>query len=124
MAQAEQLSMVWRQFLTITELLSKEVNRKVTDDNRQEVVQEIQRLLGERSAIIQQLPQPQTNQDKEIVQTVMSLDLDINQKLEFLFNGLKVELRQMRRQKSSTQRYTNPYQSVSSYDGMFLDRKK
>ncbi|MCP3031422.1 flagellar protein FliT [Halobacillus sp. A1] len=116
--------MGWQHFLTITELLSKEVNRKVTDDNRQEVVQEIQRLLGERSAIIQQLPQPQTNKEKEIVQTVMSLDLDINQKLEFLFNGLKVELRQMRRQKSSTQRYMNPYQSVSSFDGMFMDRKK
>ncbi|MFC7063344.1 flagellar protein FliT [Halobacillus seohaensis] len=115
---------IWQQFLSITERLSQKVNQKVTDDNREQVIVDVQQLLDQRSDLINQLPQPETESEKSTVQRVMELDLDINQKLEFLFDGLKGELRNMRKQKSSNQRYTNPYQSVASYDGMFMDRKK
>ncbi|WP_101843037.1 flagellar protein FliT [Halobacillus sp. Marseille-P3879] len=114
----------WAVFLQYTEELSQQVNQKVKDENRSQVIQEVQRLLEERAKLLKDLPQPADNEEKEMVKQVMRLGLDINQKLEFLFKDLKVEMRHMKQQKSSNQKYTNPYHSVASYDGMFMDRKK
>ncbi|MCP3028111.1 flagellar protein FliT [Halobacillus sp. A5] len=114
----------WSVFLQYTEELSQQVNQKVKDDNRDEVIQEVQRLLKKRAQMLEGLPQPADEEEKAIVKQIMYLDVDINQKLEFLFNGLKMEMRHMKRQKSSNKKYTNPYESVASYDGMFMDRKK
>lgn len=114
----------WSVFLQHTVELSQQVNQKVTDDNRTEVIQKVQQLLTVRSKLLPQLPHPENEEEKAKVAKVKNLDVDINQKLEILFNGLKEEMRNMKRQKSSNQKYTNPYQSVASYDGMFMDRKK
>ncbi|MBN9655901.1 flagellar protein FliT [Halobacillus sp. GSS1] len=113
----------WTDFLSITKELDELVHRPIHEKNRASIVEQVDDLLGTREAMLKNLPQP-SYEEKELVQEVIQHDLKVNQKLEFLFAGLKRDMRDAKKQKSSKQRYVNPYQSVSGYDGMYLDHKK
>lgn len=114
---------VWTEFSSITKKLDEVVHQQVTEKNREAVIGEVEDLLEKRASMLENLPEP-SQEEKPLVKEVLQLDLKINQKLEFLFDGLKGDMRNMKKQKSSKQRYINPYQSVSGYDGMYLDHKK
>ncbi|UOR14058.1 flagellar protein FliT [Halobacillus amylolyticus] len=115
---------MWEQFASITAQLDEMIHQRVTDQNRTKVLEEVDKLLDQREQLLTSLPQPQTSEEQAIVERIIKREPAMNQKLEFLLNDLKVDLRNMKKQKSSKQRYTNPYQSVSTYDGMFMDHKK
>ncbi|MCA1011241.1 flagellar protein FliT [Halobacillus halophilus] len=115
---------VWEQFYELTQQLEEKVHQTVTEKNRAEMVAYVEGILAERSALLLKLPQPESEAEREMIAEVLHKDVKINQKLEFLFNGLKRDMRNMKKQKSSKQRYANPYQNVSNYDGMYLDHKK
>ncbi|MGP4061274.1 flagellar protein FliT [Halobacillus sp. H74] len=114
---------VWTEFSSITKKLDEVVHQQVTEKNRTAVIDEVEVLLEKRASMLENLPEP-SREEKPLVKDVLQRDLKINQKLEFLFDGLKGDMRNMKKQKSSKQRYINPYQSVSGYDGMYLDHKK
>ncbi|MEC3882769.1 flagellar protein FliT [Halobacillus sp. HZG1] len=113
----------WTDFLSITKELDELVHRPIHEKNRAAMVEKVDVLLDKREAMLRDLAQP-SPEEKELVQEVIQRDLKVNQKLEFLFAGLKRDMRNAKKQKSSKQRYVNPYQSVSGYDGMYLDHKK
>ncbi len=115
---------VWKQFASITEQLDETVKQKVTDQNRENIIAKIDELLDGREQLLPELTKPQTSSDQAIVDQVLQKEPSINQKLELMLNELKVDMRNMKKQRSSKQRYTNPYKSVSGYDGMFMDHKK
>lgn len=114
---------VWRQYLTLTVKLDEAVHQPVTEKNRATVIEQVEEYLNKRALLLEKLEQP-SDEEKELLVDVKRRDLKINQKLEFLFDGLKRDMRNMKKQKSSKQRYVNPYQSVSGFDGMYLDHKK
>ncbi|WP_281975966.1 flagellar protein FliT [Halobacillus litoralis] len=114
---------IWTEFSSITNKLDEVVHQQVTEKNRTAVIDEVEVLLDKRASMLENLPEP-SQEEKPLVKEVLQRDLKINQKLEFLFDGLKDDMRNMKKQKSSKQRYINPYQSVSGYDGMYLDHKK
>ncbi|MCA0984668.1 flagellar protein FliT [Halobacillus yeomjeoni] len=114
---------LWKEFLTLTEKLDETVHQTVTEKNRSTILDDVDLLLDQRSDLIQRLPQP-ADSEMVLLDEVKKRDLKINQRLEFLLSGLKQDMRNMKKQKTSKQRYTNPYQSVSSFDGMYLDQKK
>ncbi|REJ10188.1 flagellar protein FliT [Halobacillus trueperi] len=114
---------VWTEFASITEELDDVVHQPVNEKNRTAFIEEVETLLDKRAAMLEQLSEP-SQEEKPLVKEVQKRDLKINQKLEFLFEGLKRDMRNAKKQKSSKQRYVNPYQSVSGYDGMYLDHKK
>ncbi|MGR9048807.1 flagellar protein FliT [Halobacillus faecis] len=114
---------VWTEFTSITEKLDEVVHQPVNEKNRTAVLEEVETLLDKRAAMLEQLSEP-SQEEKAMVREVIKRDLKINQKLEFLFDRLKSDMRNAKKQKSSKQRYVNPYQSVSGYDGMYLDHKK
>jgi len=115
---------VWKQFYDLTLQLDEKVHETVTEKNRAEMVAYVEGILAERSALLPKLPQPENEGERALIADVLQKDIKINQKLEFLFEGLKRDMRNMKKQKSSKQRYANPYQSVSNYDGMYVDHKK
>ncbi|SFF68087.1 flagellar protein FliT [Halobacillus alkaliphilus] len=115
---------VWKQFYDLTQELEEKVHQTVTEKNRGEIVAYVEEILAERSALLHKLPQPESEGERALIADVLQKDIKINQKLEFLFDGLKRDMRNMKKQKSSKQRYANPYQSVSNYDGMYVDHKK
>ncbi|GEN54424.1 flagellar protein FliT [Halobacillus faecis] len=113
----------WADFLSITKELDELVHRPIHEKNRASIVEQVEGLLDQRETMLRDLTQP-VDEEKVMVQEVLQRDLRINQKLEFLFSGLKRDMRNMKKQKSSKQRYINPYQSVSGYDGTYVDHKK
>ncbi|MBN8235330.1 flagellar protein FliT [Halobacillus kuroshimensis] len=115
--------MVWQTFLTLTKELEEMVHQP-SSQTRSQRMEHINDLLEKRQKLLSKLPQPSTDEEKAIVQEVKKRDLVINQKMEFLLMDLKNQMRNNKKQKSSKQRYINPYQSVSTYDGMYLDHKK
>ncbi|MCA1021264.1 flagellar protein FliT [Halobacillus litoralis] len=116
--------MVWQAFLTRTKELEEMFHQSSSSMTRSQRMERIEDLLEQRQALLSKLPQPSTDEEKAIVQEVKKRDLVINQKMEFLLMDLKNQMRNNKKQKSSKQRYINPYQSVSTYDGMYLDHKK
>ncbi|MYL70015.1 flagellar protein FliT [Halobacillus litoralis] len=114
---------VWTEFASITANLDEVVHQPVHEMNRTAVIEEVETLLNKRGVLLEQLSEP-SQEEKQLVSEVQKRDLKINQQLECLFDGLKRDIRNAKKQKSSKQRYVNPYQSVSGYDGMYLDHKK
>ncbi|WP_079527188.1 flagellar protein FliT [Halobacillus hunanensis] len=115
---------VWAQFASITQQLDELVQQKVTNQNREAMITQVDELLEGREQLLPELRKPQSSSEQAIVDQVLQREPSINQRLELMLNELKVDLRNMKKQRSSKQRYTNPYKSVSSYDGMFMDHKK
>ncbi len=92
--------------------------------DREKMIKDAQELLAERELILQEVKAPYTEEENEIGQRLIPIDKKIEQKLNHLFTNLKVEMRSVKRQKSSNQKYTNPYKNASNFDGTFLDKKK
>ncbi|WP_406944697.1 flagellar protein FliT [Halobacillus sp. SY10] len=113
----------WTDFLSITKELDELVHCPIHEKNRASIVEQVDVLLDKREAMLKDLRKP-THEEKEMVQEAIQRDLKVNQKLEFLFEGLKRDMRNMKKQKASKQRYINPYQSISGYDGTYVDHKK
>ncbi|WP_232324889.1 flagellar protein FliT [Halobacillus mangrovi] len=108
----------------MTTELDKIVHQPISDSNRADLLDRVDVLLDKRQSLMGELTQPSTDEEREMIEKVKRLDVKVNQKLEFLLTDLKRDMRNNKKQKSSNQRYTNPYQNVSSYDGMFFDHKK
>ncbi|MBM7570232.1 flagellar protein FliT [Aquibacillus albus] len=93
-------------------------------ENRDGTIDSINKLLGKRSDLLKGIEPPYTDQEKEVGQQVVQLDRVIQSKMGMLFQTIKSEIKTVKKQKQSNQKYKNPYQNLSNFDGMFLDSKK
>lgn len=91
---------------------------------REEFVEKLTDLLEQRDKLIEGLEGPYTNEERHKGQEVIRMNKAVNERVAIHMKQLKTEIAHMKKRKTSNQKYTNPYQSVSSYDGMFLDKKK
>lgn len=108
----------------ITKELDDLLDQPVTRTNREAIIQQLNELIEKRGKYINKLSPPFSDEEKKIGQTIIRLNKTIQHNMQKLFNGLKVEMKQVKKQKRSNQSYTNPYEKVRSLDGMFLDQKK
>ncbi|WP_226580589.1 flagellar protein FliT [Halobacillus litoralis] len=114
----------WNEFLTVTEELNEVIHQPVTEKNRTDIINRITNLLANREELLEVLPQPEHDEQRAVIQKVKEMDLQINQKLGLIMVDLKKDIRNVKKQPSTKQRYVNPYKSVSTYDGMYVDHKK
>ncbi|MBM7551426.1 flagellar protein FliT [Thalassobacillus pellis] len=115
---------VLEEFYELTIQLYSKLNQKINSSNRTQLLEDINGVLSEREERIYLLTQPVTDVDKTRMKEILTLEPRIQQRLNFLFTELKMEMKNVKKQKSSNQKYTNPYKNVSGSDGMFLDKKK
>ncbi|MGP4040722.1 flagellar protein FliT [Gracilibacillus sp. D59] len=92
--------------------------------NREERIIEIQKLLNEREDLLKEVKKPYTEEELKVGRELITIDRDIQKKMNQIFEGVKVDVRSVRKQKSSNQKYVNPYQNLATNDGTFLDKKK
>ncbi|MFD1020311.1 flagellar protein FliT [Thalassobacillus hwangdonensis] len=112
-------------YYKLTMELKELLQQKVTNSNREEVLQEANRILDQRELKMQKLPEAlETEEEKQQIKAVLKLDPALQKRFQIIFTDLKTEMRNTKKQRNSNQKYTNPYQNVSNYDGMFLDKKK
>ncbi|HLR52080.1 MAG TPA: flagellar protein FliT [Candidatus Avamphibacillus sp.] len=108
----------------VTKQMEKVVNQEITAENREQVIQTINQLVEQRGMYMKDIIPPYTEAEKAMGEKLIILNKQIQEQLDLLFENLKKEMRQVKKQKKSNQSYINPYQKVQTMDGMFMDQKK
>lgn len=107
----------------ITFELKELLDQDITPKNREEIINKLNQLIEARGKWMDQLQPPYTEAEKELGEKIYSLNIGIQNKMQQLFTDLKLEMRQVRKQKKTNESYTNPYKNVHVSDGTFMDSK-
>ncbi|MCA1055314.1 flagellar protein FliT [Rossellomorea aquimaris] len=95
----------------------------VTDENRDSVIEKIEKLLVERQSLLGAINPPFTENEQAIGKQMMGWNQEIDGKLMLLRAEIKRDMNGLTKKKTSAQKYTNPYENLQ-HDGMFYDKKK
>ncbi|ENH98419.1 flagellin-specific chaperone FliT [Gracilibacillus halophilus YIM-C55.5] len=93
-------------------------------DKRDDLIEEINRLLQERQEVTDLIQPPFTQDERALSEEIYQLDQQLDKKLNRLFKRIKTDLQNTKKQQKSTPQYMNPYKNVATYDGTFLDSRK
>ncbi|GGD10973.1 hypothetical protein [Pontibacillus salipaludis] len=108
----------------VTAELYEHVQQPPKSIEREEFIKKLSELLDKREQLISDLEGPYTDEGREKGQEIIRMNDVVDKRVSFHMKQLKTEIAHMKKRKTSNQRYINPYQSVSTYDGTFLDKKK
>lgn len=106
--------------LKMNEILSE----TVSTHNRDTVIEQIQKLLQQRETLLLELKKPFTKEETLLGQKLVDINKEVQEKMDQHFTALKLEMKQIKKQKHSNKNYVNPYRNVAVMDGMYLDKKK
>ncbi|MDC3416135.1 flagellar protein FliT [Aquibacillus salsiterrae] len=104
--------------------LQRILSKEVVEGERDATLEQINVLLDEREQQLNIVQPPFSEDEQEVGEKLLPINQDIQVKMDELFSQIKQDVKSIKTQKRSNQTYTNPYQSLSNYDGMFLDHKK
>ena len=107
----------------VTIKLQKLLEQAIPAKDREGVINELNALIAERGKWMDQLNPPYTDEEKVLGEKIYSLNIGIESKMQQLFSDLKVEMKQVQKQKKTKESYTNPYKNVHTSDGTFMDSK-
>lgn len=115
-----------QEFLQISAKLYDKLTNEPDEAKREEFIEEINSLLDQRGAIIHQVTDLGFVFDntQKTHQTLLELDKGIRERLNKVFQSIKVDMKELQATKKSEQRYMNPYGQVQMMDGMYYDKKK
>ncbi|WP_200415907.1 flagellar protein FliT [Virgibacillus salexigens] len=91
---------------------------------RESLISRVNTLIEQRGKEMEQIVPPFSDEENRMGKAIVALHQPIETLMHQLFNELKSEMRQVKKQKKSNRQYKNPYAHMQSIDGMFLDRKK
>ncbi|MFD1361678.1 flagellar protein FliT [Lentibacillus salinarum] len=112
-----------QQLLVLTRELEDVLNGQVNAQNRDDIMGEVHELLDERKKLLDQITPPFTADERLTGQQTVALNEQIQQKMDALFDALKLEMKQSKKQKKSNRSYLNPYENVKTADGMYMDSR-
>lgn len=108
--------------------VSKEMERmlhqEVSPKDREAVIEQVNHLVEQRGALLNEIAPPYTVEEMQLGKMLVHLNKEIQAKMDTLFNELKIEMKQAKKQKKSNRTYINPYENVKSVDGVYMDSKK
>lgn len=108
----------------VTVALFTILNKEITNQNREETITEVNRLIDEREKVMVNITPPFSKEEQEVGKEIVTLNKEIEKKLEQIFSQLKSEMKQIQQQKKSNRSYINPYGTPQTLDGMYVDSKK
>ncbi len=94
-----------------------------TDEDRDERIQETERLLALRDEVMKNATPPSNDAERELVQKCKQLNDHLNGLMNQEKLNIQKDMRDLKTKKDSTNKYVNPYSNYNP-DGMFYDRKK
>lgn len=114
-----------QQLLIASEQLYSHLTNLPADKDRDAFIEKIDTLLDARGAIIDdiQANDPNALNNHPLLKNLIELDKGIKERLLKVKNLIKADMQQLQTTKASEQKYTNPYASVRTMDGMYYDRK-
>lgn len=114
----------FEQVYQLTEQLFQLVSQPLAKDARDERIEKITSLLDKREQLLPEVQPPFTSSEKELFQKIRSWNDVITAKFAELKAQIQQDMIQTKKSKKTTQQYVNPYQNVSTSDGMFYDKRK
>ncbi|SDC12149.1 flagellar protein FliT [Terribacillus halophilus] len=100
------------------------VSQMVTAENREEVVHSLTELLDVRSEQMEELKPPFTPEEQQLGKELLPMNERISKHVQRIFDQLKIDIRTIKKQQQSGKKYINPYASMQTLDGRFLDKRK
>lgn len=107
----------------LTKQMEQLLEQKVTSKNRGMIIDQMNKLLGQRSHYLENITPPYSEKEKELGKEIVRLNTIIEKEMNILFDDLKKEMQQIKKQKKTNQSYVHPFKDVQAVDGMFMDRK-
>lgn len=111
---------LYKTTVQLVQVLTKEYK---TVDQRTEIISKVNKLIERREEILQEIHPPYTKEEEIIGTKVVQLDKQISEKMDLLYREIQDDLKQLRKKKNTNKTYINPYQNMSTVDGMYLDNK-
>lgn len=100
------------------------MEQEITSEKREEIIEEINRLVEQRSTEMSEIVPPYTKHEKQLGQEIVFLSMAIEKEMNQLFDDLKQEMKKVKKQKDTNRSYINPYGKITSTDGMYVDSKQ
>jgi flagellar protein FliT len=100
------------------------VSQQVSSENREEVVQSLTKLMEARALQMEELKPPFSPEEEQLGKELLPLNERISSHVQQIFDQLKIDIRTIKKQKQSGKKYINPYASMQTLDGRFLDKRK
>ena len=112
------------QVYALTEELFHLVSKPVEKEERDACIQKITSLLENREQFITDVCPPFATNERERFQQIVLWNESITKRFAEIKQHVQKDMIQLKKAKSSNQQYVNPYQNLSTSDGMFYDKRK
>ncbi|WP_163539832.1 hypothetical protein [Gracilibacillus sp. YIM 98692] len=112
------------EYIDLTKKMIQLVEEPIKGDERDTIIEQVMDLMEERQAVMKQVQPPYSEAEKELGAQAIMLDKHLQHKLSIIFQKIKKDMRETKKQHKSNQQYLNPYKNLANYDAMFLDSKK
>ncbi|MFC0477852.1 flagellar protein FliT [Robertmurraya beringensis] len=93
------------------------------EGDRDERIQETERLLALRDEAMRNAVPPSSNVERELLQKAKQLNDHLNGLMLREKQNIQKDMKELKVKKESTNKYANPYENINP-DGMFYDKKK
>ncbi|MBS4200375.1 hypothetical protein KHA93_12105 [Bacillus sp. FJAT-49732] len=97
---------------------------KSSSTERDEVISEIERLLGMRSEWLSKINKPFSTEEQIAGKNLIILDKVMTSQLKKIQMDIQRDMNGLEQRKISAERYTNPYAATEQLDGIFYDKRK
>lgn len=92
-------------------------------DEREPVIEEINKLLDKREKLQPEIQGPFTNEENELGQDLLSLEEQLQKRLSAFSKSIRLDIAENQKKKGTVQAYIDPYSQVFR-DGTFYDKRK
>ncbi|MFF2853136.1 flagellar protein FliT [Peribacillus sp. NPDC058002] len=113
--------MVIRTFHNLTaELLAVLEDRTITE--RDDKIERVTKLIDRREGLLSQINPPFTGEEQQLGRAVLLLNQQVDHLLKLQKQEIQRDIQEINKKKRSSNKYTNPYESLS-VDGVFYDKR-
>ncbi|MDG5786661.1 flagellar protein [Evansella sp. AB-P1] len=93
------------------------------DEGREEYIEKIEKLLGMRESLMQQLDRPNGEEEVMLAQEILEMNKIVNVRMNAAFGVIRMDINSLKKRKQTGLKYENPYDGPTA-DGVFFDSKK
>ncbi|PIC82060.1 hypothetical protein [Sporosarcina sp. P1] len=94
----------------------------IDEEKRDEVIEQIDKILNERDLLQTQIVQPFTAEEEEFGKELIRLEKDVQTSLERFTHAIRTNISEAQAKKENMNSYVNPYGKMSQ-DGAYFDSK-
>lgn len=95
-----------------------------TKDERDILIDKITTFIEKRGALIKEFKAPYTDEELKLGAEIVKMNTFIDSQFDQLKQHIQQDIRSFKIKKQSRKKYSNPYQSLETHDGIFYDKRK